>query len=235
MTMLSYSRVVSLSHPIDPQMPHWPGDPITRFSTIAQCESDGYFLRAMTMGEHSATHVNAPRSFDPGGLAIADYSPEHWILPAICLDVGDRCAMDRDYQIQVSDCEHWEAEHGEIPARCLVIARTGWHQKWSDPVEFLGNAAHDQDLHFPGFGEDAAEFLLAQRQVAGLGIDTHGVDPGTSDTFGVNRQVLGRSGVVLECLGRLDQLPPLGFTVVIGALPLVGGSGSPAQVLALLP
>jgi kynurenine formamidase len=39
----------------------------------------------------------------------------------------------------------------------------------------------------------------------------------------------------LEGLVNLDQLPPRGATIVIGAVPLQGGSGAPARVLALVP
>ena len=235
MVSLSFSHVISLSHPIHPQIPHWPGDPRTEQTTVAEWERDGYFLRRFAMGEHSGTHVNASRSFFPDGQAIADYSPEQWVLPGICIDVRDRCAMDRDTQVSVADLEQWETAHGRIPAGALAIAHTGWHQKWSDPVEFLGNGDDEHELHFPGFGETATAFLMNRRQVAGIGIDTHGVDPGTSETFEVNQQVLSANGIVAECLARLDQLPPTGFTVVIGVLPLTGGSGSPAQLLALLP
>ncbi len=233
MPTLSYSRVISLSHPIHSAITHWPGDPQTRFSTIATWDKDGYFLREMTVGEHSATHINAPRSFDPAGRDVGHIPPEQLILPAVCVDLRDSCKMNQEYPIQIADIHQWEQQHGSIPEGCLAIAHTGWQEKWSNPANFLGNG--DRELHFPGFSEDAAEFLINQRQVAGLGIDTHGVDPGTSKTFGVNRQVLANNRMVLECLTRLDLVPPVGFTVIIGALPLVGGSGSPAQVLALLP
>ncbi len=235
MVHLHYSKVVNLSHPIHPQIPHWPGDPQTRLSAIAHWDREGYFLRELSIGEHSATHVNAPLSFDPNGRAIADYPPEHWIRPAICLDVRDRCGTNRDYAIQISDLERWEGQHGPIPPGCIAIAYTGWQEKWSDPADFLGNGEDPHTLHFPGFAEATAEFLITQRQVGGVAIDTHGVDPGMSETFGVNRQVLAHDGIVLECLTQLNQLPPRDFTVIIGALPLVGGSGAPAQVLALLP
>ena len=41
--------------------------------------------------------------------------------------------------------------------------------------------------------------------------------------------------MILECLNNLERLPATGATLVIGRLPLVGGSGSPASVLALTP
>jgi len=68
-----------------------------------------------------------------------------------------------------------------------------------------------------------------------MGIDTHGVDPGQDETFATNMQIAEHNGIALECLGGLDQLPPTGATLVVGALPLKEGSGSPVSVLAFIP
>ena len=54
---IAYSRVVHLSHRIAPDMPRWPGDPPLELETIADCAVDGYYLRRIAIGEHSATHV----------------------------------------------------------------------------------------------------------------------------------------------------------------------------------
>ena len=88
----------------------------------------------------------------------------------------------------------------------------------------------------PGFGVDAARFLVEQRQVVGVGTDTLGIDPGCAADFPVHKQVTHPAGLWhLENLQNLRQLPALGAWVVVGVLPLVGGSGSPARVLALVP
>jgi kynurenine formamidase len=90
-------------------------------------------------------------------------------------------------------------------------------------------------MHFPGFGSEATRFLLLERQIAGVGIDTHGVDGGQDETFATNHLVLEQPRLVLENLTNLDQIPPVGTTLVIGILRLKGGSGSPAAVMALVP
>ena len=88
-------------------------------------------------------------------------------------------------------------------------------------------------MHFPGFGSDATQFLITERQIAGVGIDTHGVDSGQDCNFTTNRLILAKPRIVLENLTNLDQLPPQGTTLIIGILRLRGGSGSPAAVMAL--
>ena len=89
-------------------------------------------------------------------------------------------------------------------------------------------------MHFPGFGSEATQFLIEQRNIKGVGIDTHGVDPGFDHSFNTNKMILKNNGFVLENLTNLDQLPATGITLIIGILKLTGGSGSPVSVLALI-
>ncbi|MGY2401651.1 cyclase family protein [Pseudomonas sp. SDO5271_S396] len=226
-----YSKVVSLSHPITPRIPLWPGDPPVQFADVASLEKDGYFLRRFSMGEHSATHMNAPNSFYADGMGIDGYAPQDLVRHAVVIDVRARCTAD--YEISAQDIQDWERQHGIIEPGCVVLMYTGWQHLWNDPAAFFGHDAHGS--HFPGIGEAAIVFLLSQRQVAGVGIDTHGVDPGQSTTFATNHAVLAGNGIVLECLTNLDRLPAKGATVVIGVLALEGGSGSPISVMAFIP
>ncbi len=59
-------------------------------------------------------------------------------------------------------------------------------------------------------------------------------DPDHATSYPVHRSTLPADVWHLEGLVNLDRLPPRGATVVIGVLPLAGGSGAPARVLALL-
>lgn len=231
---IKYSGAVSLSHTINAGIPLWPGDPPVTFHDEASIPKDGYYLRSFSIGEHSATHMNAASSFYEKGKSIDAYGVQELILPAVVVDVRKKCSLDPDYQLTVNDIKDWEKQNGEIGAGSLVILFTGWQDRWDDFARFFGADAAGT-LHFPGFGTDAAGYLLHNRKAAGLGIDTHGVDPGSDSTFSVNRLVFENDGVVLECLANLDKLPPAGATVIIGALKLQGGSGSPVAVIALIP
>lgn len=215
-------------------MPRWPGDPQVSFETVAESDVDGFFLRRFAMGEHSGTHVNAALSFQAGGASIADRAAADLVLPGVVIDVATEAGNDADFTLRVEAVQSWEERHGRIPSASLVMLYTGWQQRWSNSEAFLG-AQSDGTMHFPGFGLDAATFLLDRRQVRGLGIDTHGIDGGRETGFAVNRLVLGCDGLVIENLNNLDQLPACGSTVVVGVLRLRGGSGSPAAVMGLIP
>jgi len=229
-----YTRVVHLSHVIAPGMPQWPGDSPLQLDPIAAHATHGYYLRRVTVGEHSATHVNAPLSFRAGAPAIDTYDAPSLVAPAVVFDVRAAAARTPDYLASPDDLHAWEAVHGRVPAGSVALLHTGWAARWNDAGAFL-NADANGRMHFPGFSRELAEILIAQREVAGVGIDTHGVDGGLDQQFSVNARVLDEARLVLENLANLDQLPPSGATLVIGVLRLQGGSGSPAAVLAFVP
>jgi kynurenine formamidase len=205
------------------------------FETVASLEKgDGYYLRRFSLGEHSATHINAPNSFHSSGMGIDQYPAESLVVPAVVIDICNQVAVNPDYALTIADVMAWEQQYGQVPAGTVVLLYTGWQHKWLDSNAFL-NPDAEGGLHFPGFGSDATQFLLHERQIAGVGIDTHGVDSGQDESFSTNRLVLEQPRIVLENLTLLEQLPPTGTTLVIGILRLRDGSGSPATVMALVP
>ena len=230
---ISYSRAIHLSHIIDENIPLWSGDPSVKFKTLADWKKDGYYLRKFSMGEHSATHINAPISFSENGAGIDEYSADSLVLPAVVIDICDSVAVDSDYMLSIDDIQAWENQHGEIGSGYLVLLRTGWQEKWHNEKTFLNKDVRG-NMHFPGFGVDAAKLLIEKRNIAGIGIDTHGVDGGKDTSFSVNRLILNKPRIVLENLTNLEQLPHTGITVVLGILRLQGGSGSPGGVIALV-
>ena len=231
---LSYTRVVSLSHEVHRGIPKWPGDPEVEFETVARISEQGYYLRRFCLGEHSATHMNAPASFHPDGATINTYGADSLVAPAVVIDVRQQVSASPDYCLTWADLQRWEENFGTVPTGSVVLLYTGWQTRWDSPEEFF-NQDDSGRCHFPGFGLEAVRSLLEQRQIAGIGIDTHGVDGGGDETFAVNRLMLEQPRIVLENLTNLDQLPPVGATLIIGILRLKGGSGSPASVLALAP
>jgi len=232
---ISYSRVIELSQTISPDMPLWPGDPEVVFDVVATMDKDGYYLRGFTIGEHSATHMNAPNSFVADSTeAITSYTAEERVVPAVVIDASAECATNADYELTRQDVLDWEAENGEIEPGSVVLMLTGWEDKWDDPKAFM-NLDASGNPHFPGFAGATTEWLLSERQIAGVGIDTHGVDPGVDTSYATNTAMAENHKIALECLGHLDELPPAGTTLVLGALQLQDGSGTPLSVIALAP
>jgi kynurenine formamidase len=232
---ITYSKVVDLSHVIDPGIPLWPGDPKVVFTTVATMKKDGYFLRSFTIGEHSATHMNAPNSFVDGNTqAITSYGPEQRVVPAAVIDVREQCAADPDYQLSKQDVADWENQNGELPPGTFVIMFTGWQDKWNDPKAFFNEDAKG-NLHFPGFAPATTAWLVGDRRIAGVGIDTHGVDPGLDTSYATNTAMAENHLIAVECMTNLDEMPATGATLAMAPLQLRGGSGSPLSILAFVP
>ncbi|WP_306363855.1 cyclase family protein [Nocardia sp. CC227C] len=117
---------MNLSHVHDPaRTPLFPGDPAFTVETVVTVATDGYLLRYVRQAEHTGTHWGAPVHFDPEGLAADELDTADLLLPAVKIDVRERCAADRDYAVGVGDLMVWEKRHGRIPDQAAVIAWTG--------------------------------------------------------------------------------------------------------------
>jgi kynurenine formamidase len=111
---------------------------------------------------------------------------------------------------------------------------TGFDDRWDDPPSYL-NADSAGRLHYPGFGANAARWLIKQRLVGALGTDTMGIDPGADTSFAANRRLLHGHRIHLENLTGLGEMPPAGGWIIVGGMRIRGGSGSPATVFGLIP
>jgi kynurenine formamidase len=178
--------------------------------------------------------MNAPASFHPGGVTIDAYAPEDLVAPTAVIDLCAKALDYPDYTLNRGDVQAWEELNGPVADGAVVLLHTGWQERWSEPNRYFGYDASGGP-HFPGFGLDAADYLLSDRGAAGLGIDTHGLEPGVSVGFPVNSLVLRQPRLALENLTNLECLPPTGATIVVGILRLEGGGGSPVSVLAFVP
>jgi kynurenine formamidase len=90
-------------------------------------------------------------------------------------------------------------------------------------------------LHFPGLDPAAARWLVAERKLAAVGLDTASIDPGTSERFETHQILFAAEIPAFENLARLDRLPPTGATLIALPMKITGGSGGPLRAIAILP
>ena len=231
--MLNSARVVDLTIPLGSDVVMWPGAPAPEAETLVTVAHDGYFARKVTFFEHTGTHFDAPCHFIEGQSTVDKIPADLLVRPIAVIDISERVGADADAVLTLEEVLSFEAANGPVPEGAAVFLRTGWEERNGDPIAYAGQPGN---LRFPGFGVEAAEYLVSARKVVGLGIDTLGIDSGEASDFPVHSKVTHPKGLWhLENLQNLKLLPPLGAWVVVGVLPLVGGSGSPARVLALLP
>ncbi len=230
-----FKAAVDLTHTISEKSPNWEGTKKSPFEAkpIGEFKTSGYFTRHISMPEHFSTHIDAPAHFNQTGWTVDQIPPERLIAPLVVLDVAHKAATNPEYQVSVEDVAAWEQANGQIPPGAVVIARTGWSSRWYS-MEKYRNADAKNVMHFPGFAEQTARFLVEARQIAGLGIDTLSVDPGSSQDYPVHRYGAAHNIYNLENVGYLEQVPPSGAILVVGPAKLEGGSGGPVRLLALI-
>lgn len=199
-----------------------------------------WYWNWFSMGEHTGTHIDAPRHWITGKAndGVDEIPPEHLVAPAVVIDVHEKVESNPDYLLRLEDIQDWERVHGLVPENCWVLMRTGWSRYGNDPEKFL-NVGTDGRPHWPGFSEESATFFTRERSVLGVGTEAVGTDAGSAaahDPPFPNHSIMhggGRYG--LTSLINLDQLPPTGSLLIAAPLKIRGGSGSPARALALVP
>src|SRR5262249_55304525 len=169
------ARVVDLTWTFDASTLYWPTSPTTfKLDSLSFGETPGgWFYAANTFcaPEHGGTHLDAPIHFPRDARRAAGPPVDPLLVPAYVADIGAKAAADPDVTLGAEDIRRWESSHGRIPAGSIVLLRTGWGRRYPDRKKYFGDdtpgdATH---LHFPSFGKDAAEFLVRERRIFGLG------------------------------------------------------------------
>jgi kynurenine formamidase len=211
-----------------------------RLEEISRYDERGpaWYWNNISTGEHVGTHFDAPIHWVTGrdGDDVAQVPPRRLIGPAAVLDFADRAAADPDFLLEVEHVRGWEKEHGPLPEGGWLLYRTGWDRRSDDQADFLN--ADDTGPHTPGISVECARWLAAESPVIGVGVETVGTDAGAAHSFDpafpCHSYLLGAGKYGLTQLQNLASLPPTGAVVLAAPLPIAGGSGSPARVLALV-
>lgn len=225
-------RVLDLTHTHSPAFPTWDGIPGVALERRASVATDGFDLHLWHLDEHTGTHIDAPRHVVDGGLTVAEIPAAHLVLPIVVIDVRARAALDPDHALDVADLSAFEAAHGPIPPGACVALLSGWAEKVAT-ADFR-NADAAGVMHFPGFSLAAARFLAEERGARALAVDTLSLDPGAAVDLPVHAFWLADGRYGLECVANLAGLPPVGATLVVGAVKMAGTGGGPCRLLALL-
>ncbi|MDO8213345.1 cyclase family protein [Conexibacter sp. CPCC 206217] len=193
----------------------------------------------LEVGEHTGTHIDAPIHWISGrdGEDVASIPPRRLFGPAVVVDKTAEVERDPGYLLTAEDLHAHEREHGRIPDGAWLLFRSGWGARADDAEAFL-NAGPDGPVT-PGPDVAAVRWLATERAIAGFGVETVGTDAGNGATFDppfpAHNILLGAGVYGLAQLANLSELPATGALLIVAPLKLVGGTGSPARVLALVP
>lgn len=186
------------------------------------------------LSEHTGTHFDAPVHWLSGRELddVSEVPVQRLVAPAAVLDFSADAAADHDFLLRREHVEGWVAEHDALPDGGWLFYRTGWDSRAGDPAKF-----HNEG-HTPGIDPECARWLAGEHALVGIGVETVGTDAGMAAhfprTYPCHWYFQGSDKYGLTQLRNLARLPPQGAVVMAGPLPIVGGSGSPTRVLALV-
>ena len=233
--------VIDLSYPFDSETVYWP----TAGSFHLEKDFEGtteqgfyYSAYKYSAAEHGGTHVDAPVHFAQGRLTVDQISLDRLMGAAVLIDVTKQAEKSRDYRVTVADLQNWEKLNGRLPTGAIVLLRTGFGKYYPDRVKYMGTdergPAAVAKLHFPGLHPDAASWLVANRSIKAIGLDTPSIDYGQSTLFESHRILFEKNIPAFENVANLDKLPVKGFSVIALPMKIKGGSGGPLRIVAIL-
>jgi kynurenine formamidase len=230
---------IDLTHEFSAETLYWPTAEKFTLETEFQGQTPkGYFYAAnrYRASEHGGTHIDAPVHFAEGHKTVDQLPIDQLTGAAVVVDVSPRAQKDADYQITVADLRAWEERHGQIPNGAILLFHTGFARHWPDAKKYLGTDEKGSDavakLHFPGLHPDTARWLVSERTIKAVGLDTASIDYGQSTLFESHRILFEKNIPAFENVAALDQLPATGAYVIALPMKIKDGSGGPLRIVA---
>lgn len=233
-------KLIDLTHVFENHMPSWPTGEVFKLFKSQDWERihDGFLSQHYASPEHIGTHIDAPVHFIANGTTVDDIPLKQLIGRGVVVNISAQCRENADYQLRIEDIVGHEKRFGRIPDGSIVLVRTGFSEYWPDKKRYIGTEEQGEkglnEMHFPGLKADAAEWLIRERSVKAVGIDTLGTDYGQSLSFATHRILAARNIPAFENVTNLAQLPEMGFTVIALPMKIAYGTGAPLRIIAIL-
>lgn len=232
---------VDLSYAYDENTLYWPTADGFALDTAFEGQTEGgYYYSAFNVktAEHGGTHLDAPIHFARGAQSSDQLRLDQLTGEAVVIDVSPQAAGNADYLVSVADVERWEAEYGRLANDIIVLIKTGHGRYWPDAAKYLGTTEKGPGavakLHFPGLAPETATWLVQNRKIKAIGLDTPSIDYGQSSDFMSHRILFKKNIPAFENVANLDKVPATGAYVVALPMKIKGGSGGPLRIAAFV-
>lgn len=233
---------IDMTYAYDENTIFWPTSAPFQMDTVfAGMAEGGYYYTAFKfcLAEHGGTHLDAPIHFAEGKWSVEEIPLDRGIGEAVVIDVSANALENADYLISIEDVEQWEQAHGNLPNDVIVLFKTGYGKFWPDRKAYMGTDQLGNEgvanLHFPGIDPALATWLVENRNIKAVGLDTPSIDYGQSSLYESHRILYEKNILGFENLANLDQLPVKGAWVMALPMKIRGGSGGPLRIVALVP
>lgn len=232
-------HMVDMSYVFDNSTLNWPT--VKRFENtlkLNETTSDGYWfqLEEYASSTHVGTHMDAPCHFVQGRWSIDQIPLSHLVAPAAVVDITDKAELNPEAEMQIEDLQKWEEETGQTLNGTIIMMKTGWGRRWSNRTAFMGNPDNDElKLKFPGISPKAAQWLVDNRNIYGLGTETLSIDKGSATKFPVHTILYDANIYGLENVANMEEIPTYGATLYVLPMKIGAGSGAPTRIVATYP
>lgn len=233
---------VDLTHHYSNETLYWPTSDTWQMDTVFVGQTDGGFYYEafkFSTAEHGGTHLDAPIHFSEGKKSVDELNIDQLSGYAVVIDVSEKVTQNRDYQILPEDVKAWEVNHGSIPVGSILLFHTGMGAYWPDAEAYLGTTLRGTEgvanLSFPGIHPETAQWLVDNRNIKAIGLDTPSLDYGKSTEYMSHRILFEKNIPGFENVANLDQLPTMGAYVIALPMKIKDGSGAPVRIVANIP
>jgi len=235
-------QIIDLTYEFSEETIYWVTSKEFQLDIVAKGKTDkGYFYSSnnLSTAEHGGTHIDAPIHFAENKQTVDQIPLDKLIGNGIKIDVSHKAMNSPDYQIRVEDLIEWEEKQKiKIPEGSIVLLETGFGTYYPDKLKYLGTDQRGieavKELHFPGLSPVAAEWLVKNRNIKAIGLDTASIDFGQSENFGSHVILLSENIPIFENVANLDKLPATGFQIIALPMKIKDGSGGPLRIVAFL-
>ncbi|WP_264511658.1 cyclase family protein [Flavobacterium sp. N1719] len=231
---------IDLTYSFDSTTLYWPNNKTTfeHHTDANGITRQGYYYSSYSIcaPEHGGTHLDAPIHFAKGKYTVDQIPLKNLTGNAVVIDVSKNALANRDYQISIADITNWELENGEIQKNTIILFKTGYGKYYPNRGDYFGTPKTGieaiPELHFPGIDPETTLWLIKERAIKAIGLDTPSLDYGQSTDFKTHQILMGNNKPGFENLANLDQLPATKIYVVALPMKIGKGSGAPLRIIA---
>ena len=232
--ILHIDSIVDLTHTLTAEFPFIPVKKLTypfELIPMATLNENGVEANSWKIHEHLGTHIDAPNHFIANQKSVDQIALKDLIVPVVVIDIEQKAANNTDAQLTVDDINNFEKQFGRIPDNACVMMYSGWEKRLKDS-SFVG-LDDKQVKHFPGFSNDAIQFLLSNRNIAGIGVDVLSFDPGIDENYTGHKTLFNAGKWGAECVANLNKIPKTGATIIVGAPKVGKATGGFSRIIAV--
>lgn len=227
---------IDLTHNFENGIISWPD--YKEFSIVksqqtiqVQNEKYSYKTENVSFSTHAGTHIDAPCQFSSSKWCVDSIPLSHLIAPAVILNVSEEIKNSTNLEIKSNHFKEWENKNRRIANGSILLIYTGWDKYWPNKEKYLGG----KSLRFPGLDAEAAEWLVKERSIAGIGIDTASIDYGSTDkSFKVHRIFAEKNVYILENIANMSSVVEKKNCIKLYVFPMkiMDAGGAPCRIIA---